>query len=137
MKKHLALSVVLLLASLPSFASHSQFSPSSQFRAKQAFTPPKPHAAAVTRANGRPQSPQPAQPKAGQVFHPRSIKSRAHSLNPPTAGLVAATTISYNGAEDGNNDPVIGDFNGDGKPDLAEMVSNQIGGTTTTRFPWC
>jgi FG-GAP-like repeat/FG-GAP repeat len=131
MKKHLALSVVLLLASLPSFASHSQFSPSSQFRAKQAFTPPKPHTAAVTRANGRPQSPQPAQPKAGQVFHPRSIKSRAHSLNPPTAGLVAATTISYNGAEDGNNDPVIGDFNGDGKPDLAEMVSNQIGGTTT------
>jgi hypothetical protein len=85
----------------------------------------------VARANGRPQFPQPVQQKPGQVFHARSIKSRPHGQGAPTAGFVAATTISYNGTEDGNNDPVIGDFNGDGKPDLAELVSNQVDATTT------
>ena len=54
-------------------------------------------------------------------------KSRRHSIaNPPTTsvGLVSAVQIPLGGADDDETAPLIGDFNGDGKKDVAKLIYN-------------
>ncbi len=134
MKKHLALSVVLLLAALPSFASH-QPSASSQFRAKRVHTGATPNIA--TRKNVLPPAP-PSDPQR-RAQAQASLKSQSHakgrrkSSNAPTTtvGLVSALQIPMGGTDDDDTPPVMGDFNGDGKQDVAKLVYNQVNSTTT------
>ena len=145
MNSHLVASVVLLLASLPSFGSHSQTSshsqpsPSSQIKLKRphrldsashktlpskTVTHPLEHPALAP--SSRPVTP----------FNPRAqaqaSKVRKYSTvgTGGTAGLVSALQIPMGGEDDDSSAALIGDFNGDGKKDVAKLVYNTVSSTT-------
>lgn len=126
MKKHLALAVVMLLASLPSFGSHAQPSISSQFRLKQVHVAPAGNSRPSLRSKSGPpaQLPQRAKRKSGARAH-ATKPGRHTSVATPTAGLVSAKQLPLGGVDDDETAPVMGDFNGDGKMDVAKLV--QVG----------
>jgi hypothetical protein len=128
MKKHLV-SVVLLLASLPSFASHSQPSASSQFKPKHsqlygngmAKTPTGKAALGLKGSPGL----RPTHPPMPGGLHTPSQKTRKNATAPiGPVGLVSGTQIRMAGEDDDNSPAVVGDFNGDGKKDVAKVVVN-------------
>ncbi len=138
MKRHLTVLVVLLLASLPGFGSHSQPGVSSQFKLKPThpFDSVK-HRTQTGEAGARPASPHAFPPFVGgsrnAPFQYRSPKTRRPSSQPGAAtagGLVSATQIPMGGEDDDSSAAVIGDFNGDGKLDAAKLVYNVVGQST-------
>ena len=142
MRKYLALSATLLLASLPSFASHVQPSPSSQIRLK--------HSHAKAKASSRPLSgetdshrqsgpvrpdhvrPEPAQKitYGNARVHPHSLKARRNGITASSVALVSAIQAPLGGFDDDNTGPLLGDFNGDGKQDIAKLVYNVVSNVT-------
>jgi FG-GAP-like repeat len=135
MKKHLVLCTVLLLASLPSFAAHAQPSLASQFKPKHSHLygngPAKePTGKAALRLKGGPGI-QPARPPMPGSLHARSSKARKNSSAPvSTVGLVSGIQIPMGGEDDDESAAVIGDFNGDGKKDIAKLVVSTDGNST-------
>ncbi len=135
MKKYLALSVVLLVAALPSFGSHTQPSISNQFRAKHSRPQPKLHPELAQ--HGGPTAPlthaQKVAATSARTSNSHFAKSRRKSANSPTTsvGLVTAPLIPFGGEDDDETSPVMGDFNGDGKKDIAKLVENLINSTWT------
>jgi FG-GAP-like repeat len=141
MKKCLVISVLLLLASLPGFTaansgSHAQPSRWSQFH--RSLTPHKPnsqiaahpHGIPVTMPGSRQRSQQwtpNARAMVGEVGRPHKLSSSSSA----TVNFVAAARTPLGGADDGETEAVMGDFNGDGKPDVAKVVSNVIASVTT------
>src|SRR5579885_3600784 len=136
MKKFLALCVVLLMASLPSFGSHSRFSIYSQFKSKRQHQQPKMNAERAARLNGPAAPLTQAQKLAATSSHTANShfsKGRRKTSNSPTTsvGLVSAPLIPLGGEDDDESGPVMGDFNGDGKKDVAKLVENLIHSTWT------
>ena len=132
MKRHLTLSTILLLASLPSFAYH-QPSSSNQFRVKRGHALPKPTLLADLKHPGLPTSPVlPAHAQTQSMgacgLQHHSSKRAIKSSNAPTTtvGLVSALQIPTGGYDDDETFPVIGDFNGDGKPDVAKIIGTRV-----------
>jgi hypothetical protein len=62
----------------------------------------------------------------------RAHSARRHTANPPTGkiGFVSATQIPAGGGRT-YNQALAGDFNGDGKKDVATIIQNYVGGTWT------
>ncbi len=134
--------ILLLMTALPGFGSHAQPAASSQFRMKRPHPgnrasrkPAKvPHGSAthVPRGfqNRPPAKPGTTLPQPGR-FSNRIVKYGASSSSVPIVSLVAATRTLTGGESDDENEPVVGDFNGDGKKDAASIVVNTSGQTTT------
>ncbi|MGH9495115.1 MAG: FG-GAP repeat domain-containing protein [Candidatus Sulfotelmatobacter sp.] len=134
--------VLLLLTALPVFGSHAQLSTSSQFRVKHAREGQtgKQKSAKVARhwATHVPpglQPTKPARPGATPAhigrFSNRIVKYDGSSSSVPTGSMVAAGRAATGGESDDENEPVMGDFNGDGKKDAAIVVFNTVGQTST------
>ena len=132
--KHLAISAVLLLASLPSFASHAQPSRYSQLRLKHSHSAAEadrkgPAEKAIIGPQRGPEAKR-SQGSAAAESHvlPRSRKPRKYGTGSSSSiGLVSAVQIPTGGENDDNTDAVLGDFNGDGKMDAASIVQNNTG----------
>ncbi|MGH9501706.1 MAG: FG-GAP repeat domain-containing protein [Terriglobales bacterium] len=122
MKEHLALSMVVLLASLPGFGLNAQPGISSQLRIKQAHVT----TGARVQTSLQPKPGPPAPPAGSAILKP---VARAHAARPrprgiapaPAVGLVSADQLAL-GEDDGVTEAVVGDFNGDGKKDVAKLV---------------
>jgi hypothetical protein len=139
MKRHLAMSVVLLLASLPSFGSHSQPSVSSQIKLKHPHSfdgaarknwAHKPGSRSTSNPIGHPAVPsaRPVVPgNTSAQAHPAKTRKFSSTAAAP-ASLVSATQIPMGGEDDGSP-ALMGDFNGDGKKDVVKMTYTQTSGT--------
>ena len=127
--------VLLFLTALPGFGSHAQPTASSQFRAKHSRSgnhanrkPAKvPHGSTTHVPPGFQNRP-PARPgttlsRPGR-FSNRIVSHGASSSSVPIVSLVAAVRAPTGGESDDENEPVVGDFNGDGKKDAASIVFN-------------
>ena len=140
MKRYLAL-ITLFLAALPSFGSRAQPSLSSQLRMKRSDR--KVHGA--TKAGQVRQHTHPGQPNSAAQAAAGTRKSAApapvigqfsnkvvrHGGSIPTVSFVAAARTLTAGESDDETEPVMGDFNGDGKKDVAKLVVNTVGQTST------
>ncbi|PYX50111.1 MAG: hypothetical protein DMG79_06915 [Acidobacteria bacterium] len=136
MKKDFVVSAVLLLVSLPSSGSHSQPSVSSQMKLKRSHEPTSVARKTPARKNtlpvGHPAAPavRPVEPAKTRA-QARSSKPRKFSSSPSgTTGLVSAAQIAMGGADDDSGGALLGDFNGDGKKDVAKLVYNNVSSTT-------
>ena len=122
MKKHLALPVILALASIPALASHPVGRYLSQFHlpARQAR-----HTTAA--ASNSPHHNQPAAhelPNASRRVHTHFAKTRSASRKSATVstiGFVSAPQIPAGGRP--QQDQYLADVNGDGKQDIVTAVS--------------
>ena len=132
MNNRLAISVVVLLASTPSFGSHIQPTRSSQFTSKHSQPQAKSNSKisrhegigpAAVRAHN--QDLTSAKPTAGT----RGAKPKAAAASVAAgAGFVSAIRIPTGGSNVDNGPSVLGDFNGDGKKDAALLVQNTVAG---------
>jgi len=143
MKYFASLCALLLVGSLPGFATsvhHTSINPQNQFH----FKPSKRRAAQVAAHNGSAKRAQAMSkrpgptPKGGAPNaqpHRASAKNvRRHTSNPPNGkvGFLAATQIASGGNLDGS--AVVGDFNGDGIPDLASEVYGYVSQDSTYEY---
>jgi FG-GAP-like repeat/FG-GAP repeat len=144
MKKCVVISALLLLASLPGYSapkagSNTQPSRFSQFRMNRS---PKAHglAKAVAHPHGIPvtqraiqQTSAPWKRTAEDVARPASYAGRAHKYgsSAPAVSFVTAARTALGGSDDDSTEAVMGDFNGDGKPDVAKIVTNVISTVAT------
>jgi hypothetical protein len=128
MKKCLTVAVILMAAALPSFGSHAQPSPYSQFRAKH-VRPTVPNRARKSAHDGPPPPLTHAQKMA---MAKKSLRPKHYDNNNPTTtvGLISAPLISIGGEDDDEDSPALGDFNGDGKKDVVKVVTNQVSSST-------
>jgi FG-GAP-like repeat len=131
MKTHLVFAT-LFLTSLAAFGVHTQPSPSSQFRRTHSR---QIHSRETSKANHR----NPPHVNAGAVARPATA-GKTTGTNPAakggfgnrTAGSSTATPVTLvggarfplSGLDDDNTLQVAGDFNGDGKADVAKIVQN-------------
>ena len=132
MKKYAA-SLVLLLTFVPSFASRVQPNQFSQFRVHhsrathQAVTKGAAHAqmrgARVPVPSLNLAAPKLAEvkPSLRSLFKPRPRPRGGAAIAP---NFITAARTSMAGEDDDNTEPVMGDFNGDGKKDVAKVVDN-------------
>jgi hypothetical protein len=121
MKKYLILIAVALTA-LPSFGSHGQPKASSQFHG----TGSRPRATAEQRSAVHPHGGMAARGKtAGTSTAARGkfAKRAQTSAAVATVSFVAAARFPLAGEDDDSTVQVMGDFNGDGKPDVAKIVT--------------
>lgn len=123
MKRHWALAVVMLLAALPSFALHIQPNISSQFRLKHVHVAPAGNGrtSLPSKSGALAQRPQREERKSGARARATSFRQEG-SVATPTGGLVSAKQLPLGGEDDDQTAPVMGDFNGDGKMDVAKVV---------------
>ncbi len=128
MNKHLAFAAALLLASFPAFAGTGQLSPSSQFHLR--FTRPAAKMGPKTVAR-RIKAAKPGPlcavktPKASKnSLKPTNSETRHTNVAAVAPGFVGASQIPLSGTNDDYTSPVMGDFNGDGKMDAAQVVFN-------------
>jgi hypothetical protein len=144
MRKYFAVSVMFAFAALSGFASnsvavHTQPAASSQLRVKHSHAP---HNVSSTSAAHKqslpiqPPSTRPVVPPARQAAMPApkgpfSKRATSNGVSMPTVSFVAAARTLTGGEDDDNTEPVMGDFNGDGKMDVAKVVENTVEGTTT------
>ncbi|HTW56622.1 MAG TPA: VCBS repeat-containing protein [Terriglobales bacterium] len=143
MKKCLVVSVMFVFASLSAFASRSvsvrsQPSASRQMRVRH-IHPSRhassqvvahPHGAAVTLPSTRPPVP-PARQAAIPAPKGRFSTRHTNGSSLPTVSFIAAARTLTGGEDDDETEPVMGDFNGDGNMDVAKIVANTVGQTTT------
>jgi hypothetical protein len=145
MKKYLITSALLLSASLPGFtgvaklSSYAQPSRSSQFSVNRSANS---HVAA-NKIAAHPHGVPLAQPNSAasvsgirisdHLVRPKNSAGRARKFSGGTtaASLAAGARTLLGGQDDGVTTAVMGDFNGDGKPDVAKIVSNVISSVTT------
>lgn len=141
MKKCLVITVLLLLVSLPGFTSansgsHVQPSRWSQFHRSQT-SHKKPASQVVAHPHGIPvTSPSYRQELTHWKPTPEAAVGklgRPHKLSNSSAlvSFVTAARTPLGGTDDDNTAAVMGDFNGDGKMDVAKVVSNVVSSTTT------
>ncbi|MGC2329378.1 MAG: VCBS repeat-containing protein [Candidatus Sulfotelmatobacter sp.] len=124
MKKYVIL-VAVFLTSLPGFGAQGQPKPSSQFHGK-GF---RPAAKANHQTAAHPLSGAAARPAASE----KTIGTKAagpfvkHAQSATTTlvpvSFVAGARSPLSGEDDDSTVQVMGDFNGDGKPDVAKIVS--------------
>ena len=130
MNRLASLCALLLIGSLSSFGSNTPHDSSSQSSFHFPPTGPravKAHAAARTQSsNDKAASRRAANAKLTGTSK-RSAKGS--TANPPIGklGLVAATDIPAGGGNYSNSPTLVGDFNGDGKKDVALEVQNLVG----------
>jgi hypothetical protein len=129
MKKCLTVAVILLAASLPSFGSHAQPSPYSQFRAKH-LRPTAPNRVRKSAHDGPPLPLTHAQKMAVAAQHLRPTHYGQNNTATTSVGLISAPLISIGGEDDDETSPALGDFNGDGKKDVVKIVTNQVQSST-------
>lgn len=156
MKNCLVISVLLLLTSLPSFTSanpvsHGQPSRSSQFGVNRShlshnasskilahphgipITQPSDHWRSISEMSEK----QMAGKKTRNLARTGCAASRARKFGsscPSSASFVAAARTPWAGTDDGETQSVIGDFNGDGKMDVARIVTNTSGVNEITQL---
>jgi len=121
MKKYLVLMAVVL-TSLPSFGSHGQPKASSQFHG----TGSRPLVKAEQRSAVHPHGEGAARGKnAGTSAAARGkfAKRAQTSATVAAVSFVAAARFPLAGLDDDSTVQVMGDFNGDGKPDVAKIVT--------------
>jgi len=139
MKKYVVL-MTLFLGSLPGFGSNAQPSRSSQFHLKQALRkgqhsrkdgratrPGQPGTLAPAAASAANRSASATPPRKGRF----SNQAVGDASSMPTVSFTSAARTLMGGTDDDNTEPVMGDFNGDGKKDVAKLVYNQVGQTST------
>src|ERR1700742_3693431 len=127
MKISVAVVVLLFALPLPIFGLRTP-SRSRQFNAKHATRPAANPAASAKRKLPVPLTRE-QRLAIGRSSHPHSGK-RFDSFNntaTTSVGLVTAPLIPLGGEDDDEDSAVIGDFNGDGKKDVAKLISNYIG----------
>jgi hypothetical protein len=132
-------SVVLLLIAIPSFGSHAQPSLSSQFRLNSRATrkgnqkpAQKPHGKDLRKPSSHSSSNAIQTARSNSVRQGRfsnKVVSKASSI--PTVSFLDATRTATAGESDDETEPVIGDFNGDGKKDVAKIVYNTVDSVST------
>ena len=133
MNRYLLITVVLL-ASVCSFATQTHVTRSNQFRAKRSHTPIQLKSRpAVRSGNHKTQlplvPPTRAQMQSQSSYHRTSQGVQRHGSSAPTTtvGVVSATQFALGGEDDDNTQPVLGDFNGDGRQDSAKVVRDISG----------
>jgi hypothetical protein len=117
----------LFLTSLAAFATHTQPSPSSQFRRTHSRLTSKASRKTAPHTNGgaavRPAA-------AGKTTSTNSaakgrfVSRPATSSSPTAVSFEAGARFPLSGVDDDNTMQVAGDFNGDGKTDVAKIVLN-------------
>ena len=142
MKAFLA-GVLLLLTALPGFGGQAQPGKSNQFRVKHSRAGNRDKQKTATAGQRKEmmqvhpglQTPRPPQPGAKPAhlgkFSNRLVKYGANSSSIPSVSLVAASRSTTGGESDDEQEPVVGDFNGDGKKDVAKIVSNVVASVQT------
>jgi hypothetical protein len=130
MKRYVVL-VTLFLISLPSFGathvqSHGQPSRSSQFHVnKSRPLHKKGEKAAAHRSGDRHPS---AALKAENTARKGQFRNRVRGLGSVSAAsFVAGARTPWGGTDDQESESVLGDFNGDGKKDVARVVTDTNG----------
>src|SRR5579863_1660646 len=131
--KHFAPVCILLLGTLPAFAAtHSQkIEPQNRFQ----FSPPETWAKGATSVNSSARLAGPGKAKnslqanktdkgSSPTTRPAARHVRPNTANPPTGklGLLAAPQTPAGGKIYNSGTTLSGDFNGDGKGDLATQV---------------
>ena len=128
MKRYLVLVTMFLLA-LPSLgASHGQPSRSSQFHVNKSPVSHKKsgkagaHLPASAKATGT------RLKAAANTAHKGHFKNSVRGLSSVSApSFVAGARTPWGGADDDESESVLGDFNGDGKMDVARVVTDTNG----------
>ncbi len=132
MKRYVALFTMFLLA-LPGFGAthvqtHGQPSRSSQFHVNKS---PIPHKKSAKAASHRPDSgkARSASVKRGaNTARKGRFKNSARGASSVTApSFLAGTRTPWGGQDDDESESVLGDFNGDGKMDVARVVTDTNG----------
>ena len=130
MKRYLVL-VTLFLISLPSLGasrvqSHGQPSRASQFHVNKSQLS---HKKGVKAAAHRPGDRHPSAPrKAENTARKGHFRNRVSGLSSvAAANFVAGGRTPWGGADDDESESVLGDFNGDGKMDVARVVTDTNG----------
>jgi hypothetical protein len=127
MKRYLVL-IALFVTALPSFGSHGQPSRSSQFRVKKSNISHK--ADVRTRAHrptGARAAAEPGKTTANRAHKGRLVKRALGLSSVSTVGFIASTRTAWGGNDDQETESVLGDFNGDGKMDVARVVTDSNG----------
>jgi VCBS repeat protein len=126
MKTHLVFAT-LFLTSVAAFGTHTQPSPSSQFRRNHSRQTSKASRKTVPHASGGAV----ARPAAGgkatsttPAVKGRFVSRAATSSTATAVSFVAGARFPLSGVDDDNTVQVSGDFNGDGKTDVAKIVEN-------------
>jgi hypothetical protein len=126
MKTHLVFAT-LFLTSLAAFGTHSQPSPSNQFRRNHSRQTSKASRKTVPHAHGGAAA-RPATAGKNTATTPaakgRFVSHPASSTTATAVSLVAGARFPLAGVDDDNTVQVAGDFNGDGKTDVAKIVQN-------------
>jgi FG-GAP-like repeat/FG-GAP repeat len=133
MKTYLAVFAVLFALSLPAFGSRTP-ARSSQFNVKHA-TGPVPDRLKKAQRKSPPLTRQQklalARAPYSHTFHP---DGPVNNTAPTSVGLVTAPMIYLGGEDDDEDTGVLADFNGDGKTDVAKLITNLIDTTWTTQI---
>ncbi|HLW85180.1 MAG TPA: VCBS repeat-containing protein [Candidatus Sulfotelmatobacter sp.] len=123
----------LFVTSLAAFGTRTQPKPSSQFRVTHSRQSSKAnHRTALQERGGAAARPAAAgkttstNPASKGRFKSRPLASSSTS----TVSFVAGTRTAWGGSDDQVNETVMGDFNGDGKMDVARIVTNVVSATT-------
>jgi hypothetical protein len=123
----------LLLTSLSSFATRTPTKRISQFHVGGPAA--RNSAKSAKTAAHRPVSPWLKPDVNGRAMAPpagkRPVKRASGLASSSSVSFVTATQIPTTGIDDDNTEPVMGDFNGDGKEDVAKIVYNVISSVTT------
>jgi hypothetical protein len=128
--KTLLVFATLLLTSLTAFGTHTQPSPSSQFRGTHSRPSSKAnHRAALHERGGAAARPA----AAGKIASANPARKGRFKSRPATSSsasavsFVAGARTAWGGNDDQETESVLGDFNGDGKMDVARVVTDSNG----------
>jgi len=127
MKRYLVL-IALFLTALPSFGSHGQPSRSSQFRIKKSNISHKANVRTPAhQPTGVRAGSEPVKADANRAHKGRFMKRALSPSSVSTVSFVTGTRTAWGGNDDQESESVLGDFNGDGKMDVARVVTDSNG----------
>ena len=137
MKRYVVL-MTLFLCSLPSFGSNRQPSRSSQFHANKSQASVRADRAqrkAVAHARPGVKRTLAPTPTKSNTAHEGHFKARPFGVSSngssATVSFIAGTRTAWAGEDDDETEAVLGDFNGDGKMDVAKVTYTVSGDVTT------
>jgi FG-GAP-like repeat/FG-GAP repeat len=120
--------IALFLTALPSFGSHGQPSRSSQFHVNQSHLSHKKGGKAAAHRPGGDKAPSALVKAAANTAHKGRFKNSVRGLSSVSSvSFVAGTRTAWGGTDDQESESVLGDFNGDGKMDVARVVTDTKG----------